>query len=138
MRESLTCTQKKAYWVLLPSIKDVPYAPIKDINFVGKSWALNAWKGSHHLPSPLKLPSSISSSSSTLSSSLSSPNVSPTLCNSPLPSSPSPLTEHSCFQFPPPSPNTTQVAAPIHSALLEHNYNQLPSPPNSPLTCSIK
>lgn len=96
---------------LPPSIKDVPYAPIQDIKFVGKSGVLKAWKGSHQLPSPLKLPSSISSSSSTSSStSSSSTNVSPTLINSP-----SPLLEHNYFQFPP-SPNT------------------MTSPPNSPVT----
>ena len=35
-RESLTVTQKSAYWVLPPAVKSVPYAPIKDIGFIGK------------------------------------------------------------------------------------------------------
>ena len=35
-RESLTVTQKSAYWVLLQAVKSVPYAPIKDIGFIGK------------------------------------------------------------------------------------------------------
>ena len=35
-RDSLTVTQKSAYWVLPPSIKSVPYAPINDIKFIGK------------------------------------------------------------------------------------------------------
>ena len=44
MRVSLTVTQKKTYWVLPPSVKEAPYvAPIKDINFKGKSGALTLW-----------------------------------------------------------------------------------------------
>ena len=35
-RESLTVTQKSAYWVLPPAMKSVPYSPVKDIEFVGK------------------------------------------------------------------------------------------------------
>ena len=32
-RDSLTVTDKKAYWVLPPAVKTVPYAKVKDINF---------------------------------------------------------------------------------------------------------
>ena len=32
-RDSLTVTDKKAYWVLPTSVKTVPYARVKDINF---------------------------------------------------------------------------------------------------------
>lgn len=35
-RDSLTVTQKSAYWVMPPAIRSVTYAPIKDINFTGK------------------------------------------------------------------------------------------------------
>ena len=35
-RESLTVTQKSAYWVMPPPMRSVPYAPIKDIEFIGK------------------------------------------------------------------------------------------------------
>ena len=35
-RESLTVTQKSAYWVVPPAMKSVPYSPVKDIEFVGK------------------------------------------------------------------------------------------------------
>lgn len=35
-RESLTVTQKGVYWVMPPAVKSVPYAPVKDIEFVGK------------------------------------------------------------------------------------------------------
>ena len=35
-RESLTVTQKSAYWILPPAVKSVPYAPVKDIEFIGK------------------------------------------------------------------------------------------------------
>ena len=33
----MTVTQKKAYWVLPPSVKEIPYAPLSYINFHGKS-----------------------------------------------------------------------------------------------------
>ena len=35
-RESLTVTQKSAYWVMPSAMKSVPYSPVKDIEFVGK------------------------------------------------------------------------------------------------------
>ena len=35
---------KKAYWALPASINEVPYAPIRDINFQGKSSMLNTWR----------------------------------------------------------------------------------------------
>lgn len=44
LRDSMTVTQKKAYWVLPPSIKDVPYAPIAHIKLQGKSAALSTWR----------------------------------------------------------------------------------------------
>ena len=37
IRHSMTVTQKKAYWVLPPSVKEIPYAPLSYINFHGKS-----------------------------------------------------------------------------------------------------
>ena len=51
LRDSMTVTQKKAYWVLPPCVKDIPYAPLSDIKFQGKSAALNAWK-TFRTPSP--------------------------------------------------------------------------------------
>ena len=35
-RDSLTVTQKSAYWVMPPAIKTLPYAPLSEISFVGK------------------------------------------------------------------------------------------------------
>ena len=35
-RESLTVTQKSAYWVMPPAVRSVAYAPIKEIEFIGK------------------------------------------------------------------------------------------------------
>jgi hypothetical protein len=35
-RNSLTVTQKSAYWVMPPAIKTVPYTPLAEISFVGK------------------------------------------------------------------------------------------------------
>ena len=42
----MTVTQKKAYWVLPPSVKEVPYAPLSHINFLGRSVPrrLEGWK----------------------------------------------------------------------------------------------
>ena len=34
-RESLTVTQKSAYWVMTPAMKSVPYSPLNDIKFAG-------------------------------------------------------------------------------------------------------
>ena len=41
IRDSMTVTQKKAYWVIPNGIKDVPYSRVRDIEFTGKkkSWA---------------------------------------------------------------------------------------------------
>ena len=36
IRDSMTVTQKKAYWVMPTGVKEVPYAPVKDIAFRGK------------------------------------------------------------------------------------------------------
>ena len=36
LRESLTVTQKKTYWVIPTSVKMVPYAQVKDIDFFRK------------------------------------------------------------------------------------------------------
>lgn len=40
IRDSMTVTQKQAYWVIPNAVKEVPYAPVQNINFQGK-------KGSH-------------------------------------------------------------------------------------------
>ena len=37
LRESMTVTQKKAYWVISGAVKDVPYAPVCQIKFTGKN-----------------------------------------------------------------------------------------------------
>ena len=36
IRDSMTVTQKKAYWVIPNAVKEVLYAPVKSIDFVGK------------------------------------------------------------------------------------------------------
>lgn len=60
LRDSMTVTQKKAYWVIPPAIKDVPYAKVKNMNFQGKS---SSWRQTRSLsksvspsPSPAPLP----------------------------------------------------------------------------------
>lgn len=35
-RDSMTVTQKRAYWVIPSAVKDVPYAPVRKINFLGR------------------------------------------------------------------------------------------------------
>ena len=40
LRDSMTMTQKKTYWVLPPSVKEVPYAPVIHIKFLGRSGSL--------------------------------------------------------------------------------------------------
>ena len=62
MRDSMTVTQKKAYWILPPSLKDVPYAPLSQIQFIGKAGSLAALK-SHTARSPAPTPSHVSSCS---------------------------------------------------------------------------
>jgi len=36
IRDSLTPTGKKAYWVIPQAVKQVPFSPVKNINFKGK------------------------------------------------------------------------------------------------------
>lgn len=36
IRDSMTVTEKKSYWVVPAGVKEVPYAPVKCIDFVGK------------------------------------------------------------------------------------------------------
>ena len=44
----MTVTQKRAYWVLPPSVKEVPYAPLSHINFLGRSGSLTALRSLSH------------------------------------------------------------------------------------------
>lgn len=41
IRDSMTVTQKKAYWVIPNGVKEVPYARVRDIEFTGKK---KCWK----------------------------------------------------------------------------------------------
>ena len=36
IRDSMTVTQKKEYWVMPNGVKEVQYAPVRDINVLGK------------------------------------------------------------------------------------------------------
>ena len=65
MRESTTVTQKKAYWVLPPSVKEVPYAPLSHINFVGPAGSLAALRSPSLMTPP---PSPITSTPSRMTS----------------------------------------------------------------------
>ena len=42
IRDSMTVTQKKAYWVIPTGVKDVPYAPVKSIDFICKKRSFSA------------------------------------------------------------------------------------------------
>lgn len=92
LRESLTVTQKKAYWVIPTSVKEVPYARVRDIDFIGK-------RKSRQL---LLNPSLVKSDSSSLSSSSSSASYSASSSSTP------PLTssnQHFTFPFLTPAAN---------------------------------
>ena len=43
LRNSMMVTQKRAYWVMPSGVKDVPYAPLMDISFRGKSNLRVSW-----------------------------------------------------------------------------------------------
>lgn len=66
LRDLMTVTQKKAYWVIPNKVKDVPYSPVLDIHFIGKKKS-ETIMSSPSSPSP-SLSSSISSPSHTNSS----------------------------------------------------------------------
>ena len=51
LRDTMTVTHKKAYWVLPPCVSDVPYAPLHDISFKGQCAMLSEWK-KFRTPSP--------------------------------------------------------------------------------------
>ncbi len=44
IRDSMTVTDRKAYWVMPTAVKDVPYSRVKDIEFVGRKRSLNEMK----------------------------------------------------------------------------------------------
>lgn len=65
IRDLMTVTQKKAYWVLPPSMKDVPYAPLRQIKFIGKAGVMAEMRSPSprsRSPTPMQ-PSSQSSAS---------------------------------------------------------------------------
>ena len=75
MRDSMTVTQKKAYWVLPPSVKEVPYAPLSHINFLGCSGSLTAlWSLSPVISPPLTTGPTIASTSHMMSLAPSQPS----------------------------------------------------------------
>ena len=53
IRDSMTVMQKKAYWVMPTGIKEVHYAPVKDIDFVGKKGSAAILESLDFRPSPL-------------------------------------------------------------------------------------
>ena len=71
IRDSMTVTQKKAYWVMPTGIKEVHYAPVKYIDFVGKKGSAAILESLDFRPSPLttQLPASsqVSASSTVVS-----------------------------------------------------------------------
>lgn len=74
IRDSMTVTQKKAYWVMPNGVKEVQYAPVKDINFVGKKRSATKLSSLDFRPSPSSTPApflaTIRSSSSPPASSM--------------------------------------------------------------------
>jgi len=51
IRDSLTPTDKKAYWVIPQAVKQVPFSPVKNINFKGKKRSLQQL----NMPSIIKI-----------------------------------------------------------------------------------
>ena len=62
LRDSLTVTQKKAYWVLPPAVREVPYTRIHDIKFIGKKGSASAMQ-SHSCTEESSAPSASSTPS---------------------------------------------------------------------------
>ena len=64
IRHSMTVTQKEAYWVMPHSVKDVPYARVKEIDFLGRKRSLTSFQtlqyqsGSSSSSSPCTTPRS--------------------------------------------------------------------------------
>ena len=51
-RDSLTVTEKKAYWVLPSAVKSVPYEPIKNIKFTKETMSPSSTAQQSSVPSP--------------------------------------------------------------------------------------
>ena len=68
IRDSMTVTQKKAYWVMPTGVKEVHYAPVKDINFIGKKRSAVMLASSDFKSSPSPSPCTVSASTSITSS----------------------------------------------------------------------
>lgn len=54
IRDSMTVTQKKAYWVMPTGVKEVQFAPVKEIDFLGKKGSVAVLESLDFGPSPLK------------------------------------------------------------------------------------
>lgn len=102
LRDSLTVTQKKAYWVIPHAVKEVPYAPVSKIDFLGKGKSRQLLLN-HSLSSPSP-----------------SPSPSPTLCV--------PSTSLSCFIFPSSlSQQSSSQSCPISSQTQSTQVSTSPS-----------
>ncbi len=80
IRDTMTVTQKKAYWVMPTGVKEVQYAPVKEIDFLGKKGSVAVLESTQISPS-----STVTSSASSVVSpvnSLSSQTSSSTSVNS--------------------------------------------------------
>ncbi len=67
IRDSMTVTQKKAYWVMPNGVKEVQYAPVRDINFLGKKRSAAKLASSDFRASPSPVPSPVTTSPSSSS-----------------------------------------------------------------------
>ena len=59
--DSLTVTQKSAYWVMPPAIRSVPYAPPMDIDFIGKKKSCESGATSSSSSSKKPIPEALES-----------------------------------------------------------------------------
>ena len=67
VRNSMTVTRKKAYWLMPHAMKDVPYASVKKINFVGKRQSLAKFHSYGECSSASFMPCTTTRSSKTVS-----------------------------------------------------------------------
>lgn len=108
LRESMTVTQKKAYWIIPNNVKEVPYAPVKQIKFIGKK------KSRSMSLSPSVSPSHSTSSHSPSPSPSHSPSPSPAHSRAPssLSSSPPSIEPANVLSLQTNSPNSSHLLLP--------------------------
>ena len=97
IRDSMTVTQKKAYWVMPNGVKEVQYAPVRDINFLGKKRSAAQLSSLNFRPSPSHTPAPFPG----------------TTTSSSTPASPSGTARSATSVTPPTTPRTSKSPTPV-------------------------